>query len=197
MPSENRGGAIELFEQHDAHELMRPSGGSEREPELGARGEARRESIGTADDKAHGRTVFRAPFAQQRGQHRTIEALTALVENDDNRPVGNNIGEPNRFLDTAALGILGATFAYLDDFDVAQAKRTSGCFRALAIPGSELALGSLLQAADCGDDKAHRWQHMIAPVKCNVALRAATERVIGSVCSSRTRWRPPQGGGTL
>jgi len=179
MPGENRARAIELFEQHDAHELMRPSGGSEREPELGSRGEARRESIGTADDKAHGRTVFRAPFAQQRRQHRTIEALTALVENDDNRPVGNDIGERNRFLDTAALGILGATFAYLDDFDVAQAKRTPGRFRALAIPGSELALGSLLQAADCGDDKAHGRPHMIAQAKCNVALRGPVRRHLG------------------
>ncbi len=95
MPGENRAGAIELFKQHNAHELMRPGGGSECESELGLRGEARRESIGTADDKAHGRTVFRAPFAQQRRQHRTIKALTALVENDDNRPVGNDIGERN------------------------------------------------------------------------------------------------------
>jgi len=179
MPGENGAGAIELFQQHDAHELMRPSGGSEREPELGACGQARRESVGTADDKAHGRTVFRAPFAQQRRQHRAIEALTALVENDDNRAVGNDIGERDRFLDAATLGILGATFAYLDDFDVAQAERTAGRFRALAIQGGELAFGSLLQAADCGDDKAHGPPHMTAQAKCNVALRGPVGRHLG------------------
>ncbi len=111
MSGKNSTGTIELFEQHDAHELMRPSGGSEREPELGTLGEARRQSIGTADDEAHGRTIFRSPLSQHGRQRQAVEVLTALVENDDDRPFGNDIGERNRFLDTAALGILGATFA--------------------------------------------------------------------------------------
>ena len=36
VSGEDRDGAVELLEQHDAHELMRPGGGAEREPELGA-----------------------------------------------------------------------------------------------------------------------------------------------------------------
>ena len=85
----------------------------------------------------------------------TIETLAALVENDDDRAVGNDIGERDRFLDTPTLGILGAAFANFDDFDVAQAERAAGRFRALAVRRGELALGSLFQPADGGDDKAH------------------------------------------
>jgi hypothetical protein len=36
MPGQDGGGAIELFEQHDAHQLMRPGGSPKRERQVGA-----------------------------------------------------------------------------------------------------------------------------------------------------------------
>ena len=54
-----------------------------------------------------------------------------------------------------AFGILCPALPDLDDFEVAQTERASRRFGALKIVRSELAFGSLLEAADGGNDKAH------------------------------------------
>ena len=79
-------------------------------------------------------------------------AFAALVENDDDGPFGNDIGDRDRFFGAPPLGILRAAFANFDDFDVTQAEAASDRFGALAIGRGEFALGSLLQAADGGDE---------------------------------------------
>jgi hypothetical protein len=57
---------------------------------------------------------------------------------------------------------MGTAFANFDDFEVAQTERASGRFRAFAIPGGELTLGSLLQAADGGDYDTHDRPNVLA-----------------------------------
>ncbi len=69
---------------------------------------------------------------------------------------GNDVGEGDRFFEHAALGIVGAAFADLDDVDVGQPDAAAGVGRALAVALGELALGTLLQAADGGDHDPHR-----------------------------------------
>jgi hypothetical protein len=116
---ENGAGAVELFEQHDAYQLVRPRGGAESEPDLGAIEEAGRNAISASNDEAHSRTVFGSPLAQQACERRAVEALATLVENNDDCSIGYDIGERDRLLDTPAFGILRAAFANLNDFDVA------------------------------------------------------------------------------
>ena len=111
VAGKNCPGPIELLKQHDAYKLMRPRCRSEGELELGAPGKTGREAVGAADKKANGRAVLPAPCTQQPREARTVETLAPFVENDDDGPFGNDIGECNRFLKSAPLGIVGATFA--------------------------------------------------------------------------------------
>src|SRR5580698_9269088 len=99
VAGKNGSGAIELLQEHDAHQLMRPGGRAERDLEFGASVEARRKPIGAADDEADGRTIFAAPLTKQRGESRAVEALAALIKNDNCCPLGNDIGDRDRFLD--------------------------------------------------------------------------------------------------
>ena len=155
MTGENSTGTVKLLEQHDADQLMRPSRAAKGEAELGALDEARRKAIGAADNEAHGRAVLRAPFAQEARKLRTVDVFAALVQNDDDRSGGNDVGERDRLLDTPAFGVLRTAFTNFDDFKVAKAELTSGHFRAFAIRRGELALRSLFETADGGNEKAH------------------------------------------
>src|ERR1700733_14244361 len=148
VPGEDGAGAVELLEQHDAHELMRPGCCTECEPECGAWRKARREAVGAADNEGSCRAVIRPPALQLRGETGAVEIFAALIENDDHPLLGEDVGERDRFLGTAPLGVMRAALANFDDLDRAQAQRPSGIFGALAIRRGKLALGTLLQAAD-------------------------------------------------
>ena len=65
VTGEDRTGAIKLFEQHDAGELMRPCHLSEGELVIGAPIKALCKSIGAANDEANCWAIFGAPLAQQ------------------------------------------------------------------------------------------------------------------------------------
>jgi hypothetical protein len=49
VPAQDRGHAIDLLQQHDAHELVRPGERTEGELQIGLIGECRREAVRTAD----------------------------------------------------------------------------------------------------------------------------------------------------
>ena len=83
VSGQDSAGAIKLFQQHDAHQLVRPGGLAEGKLELGALVQARRQPVGAADQKAHRRTVLGAPFAQLRGERRAVEVLALFVQDDD------------------------------------------------------------------------------------------------------------------
>jgi len=155
VPGKDRTGAVKLFQQHRPDQLVRPGRLAEREADLGALDEASRETIGTADDKAHRRAVLRSPRMQQARKRGAVEAFTVLVENDENRTIGNDIGERDRLLDAPPFGVLRAAFADLHDFDAAEAERAAGRFGALQIRRGELALRSLFEMADGSDQEAH------------------------------------------
>ena len=72
MAGENCAGTVKLFEQHYAHQLMRPGRLSEGEPDFGPLDQARREAVGAADDKAYRRTILRPPLAQQAGKRGAV-----------------------------------------------------------------------------------------------------------------------------
>jgi len=155
VTGQNGGGAVELLEQHDAHQLMRPSGLAEREFQVGALAQAVGKPIGGTDHKSDRGTVFGAPFAQQRGERRAVEIIAALIEQDEFGVLRNNVGDGDGFLDTAAFNVLRPAFSNFDDFDVAQSERSADAFCALAIRLGELPLGSLLNSADRNDKDAH------------------------------------------
>ena len=63
VAGEDGAGAIKLFKQHDAHQLMRPRGGAEGKLNPGSLDEARCQPIGSTDDEADCYPVFRPPLA--------------------------------------------------------------------------------------------------------------------------------------
>ena len=126
VAGENGAGPIKLLQQHDADDLMRPSGRPKGKPEFCPLDQIRRQTVGPADDEAHRRAVLCAPLAQQSRKCRAVEILSVLIEDHNNRAFGNHIGERNRFLDPAALGVVRAAFMHFDDFKVAQAERAAG-----------------------------------------------------------------------
>ena len=119
MAGKDRGGAIKLFKHHDPHQLMRPGGGAESEPDLGPLDQAGRKTVGAADEKTRRRAIFRPPFAQQPGKRRTVQAIAALVENSQDRAIRYDVCERDRFLGAPALGVLCPAFTNFDDFDFA------------------------------------------------------------------------------
>lgn len=155
MSGEDGTRPIKLFEQHDTDELVRPSRLAEGEPHFGASAETGGQSVGTADDKTDGGTILTAPLAQRAGKCGAVEAFATLVEQHDHRPIRDDVGEGDRFLDTAALGVLRPAFANFDDLKVAQPKRTARGRGTLAISFGKHALRPLLEATDGGDDNAH------------------------------------------
>src|SRR5579872_7546422 len=62
MAGKDCAGAVKLFEQHDADELVRPGGLAEGEPQLAALDQRRRQTVGAADDEARSRARGGAPF---------------------------------------------------------------------------------------------------------------------------------------
>jgi len=152
---EDRARSVHLFEQHDADELVRPRGCAECQPDFSALEQIRSKSVGAANDETNAGAPVGAPLPDQTGERRAVEILAPLVEYGDDGAIRNNIGERNRFFDAAPVAVLRATFANFDDFDLAPTKQTSRRRGAFAVPSGELALRSLLQAADCGDDQAH------------------------------------------
>src|SRR5262249_27148183 len=126
MSRQNRDGAVELLQQHDAHELVRPGRGAEREHEVGAALELDAESVGAADDEDGGRACGVAPALQRGGERIAVESLAALVERHDDRALRDDVGERDRLLQDAAGGVLGPALADFDDLDVADSYGAGG-----------------------------------------------------------------------
>src|SRR5580704_9782057 len=155
MAGQDGPGTVNLLQHHDAHELMRPSGRAEGELQFGALAQASRKPIGAADDKACGRPVFLAPFAQYGGECRAVDVISALVEDGDDGVFWNDVGDRDRFLGATALGIIRAALANFDDLDVTQAEIAPDFLRVLEISFGKLAFGALLEPTNGGDDDTH------------------------------------------
>ena len=80
MSGQKGGRPIDLFQQHDAHQLMRPGGGAEGEPQVGAVADAAAEAVGAADHEDGGGTPGVAPALDAVGEIDAVEAFAALVE---------------------------------------------------------------------------------------------------------------------
>ena len=64
MAGKYGGGAIKLFQQHEANKLMRPGRGSERDRERRGFTQARRKPIGRSDNESDRRPALSAPSLQ-------------------------------------------------------------------------------------------------------------------------------------
>ena len=80
-----RDGAVELLQQHDAHQLVRPGGAPKASRRVGLLAQARREAVGAADDEDHRRPPVVAPAPEAFGERRAVEAFAALVEHHGDR----------------------------------------------------------------------------------------------------------------
>src|SRR5215208_1439306 len=120
MPGQERGGPIDLLQQHDPHQLMRPGGGAEGQPQVGAVAQHTAEAIRPADHEGRRRTAGVAPAPDPLGEFDTVEALAPLVESDADGAFRNDGGKRNRFLDHALFRLARLAFANFDNFNAAE-----------------------------------------------------------------------------
>jgi hypothetical protein len=93
MPRKDCAGTVNLFEQHDANELMGPCRGAERQPDFGPLQQTRRKPVRAADDKTSGCTAVGPPLLDQSRERRTVQVLAPLIERGDDGAVGNDVGK--------------------------------------------------------------------------------------------------------
>lgn len=151
VAGENCAGPVELFQEHDTNELVRPSRRAEGEHAGGAGVQGLGKAVGAADNEAGRRTVLLAPLPQESGEPGAVEILSSLVENGDDGLFGDDVGDRDRFLGTAPLGFARAALADFDDFDFAKAERPSDSRRAFAIGSGEFAFRALFKAPNGGN----------------------------------------------
>jgi len=58
VPGQERRGPINLFQQHDAHQLMRPGGRAESQPQLGALAQIGRQPVSAAAGRTQADSVI-------------------------------------------------------------------------------------------------------------------------------------------
>src|SRR5262245_36960359 len=167
MPGEDGDGAVELFQQHDADELVRPCRGAEGDGEARLVAQRRREAVGGADDEDDGRLVLVAPVLQAGGEGGAAHALAARVENHRGGALRDDVGDGDRFLEHPPGGVAGAALLDLDDVEGVETGTATGRGGELAIALRKLPLGTLLQPADGGDHDAHarRYAWTVRPLK--------------------------------
>src|SRR5262245_10241287 len=108
MAGEQRHGAIELLEQHDAHELVGPRGGPEGEDEIGFVAQMSRYAIGSPDQEERCRPPIVPPACQVARKSDGAEIFALFVEDHPRSAGGTQLGQRDRFLGPAALGLAGA-----------------------------------------------------------------------------------------
>src|SRR5262249_50913188 len=155
MPGQDGNGAIELLHEHDSNELMRPCRAPEGNGKACLFTQAGCEPVGSADDEYDRGLVLSLPVLQPAGDNGAAHVLAALVQDHRGCAVGHDIGDGDRFFEHAPGGIVGAALLDLDNVEGVQTDVTTGVGRAFAIALGELALRTLLQAADGGDHDAH------------------------------------------
>src|SRR5580692_260210 len=138
---------------------MWPGCGPEGQRKAGALAQSRRQAVGAADNEAGCGPVLGAPFAKPGGKRCAVDAGSMLIENDDDRTFGNDVGDGDRFFNAPALGVLRPAFANFDDLDLAQSKCAPDGFGALAITRGEFAFRPFLEAANRGDHDTHLIWH--------------------------------------
>jgi len=158
MAGNNGGGPVNLLNEHDPRQLVRPSRPAEGQLELGPSNQARCKAVGTTKDETDRRAVLGPPFLQQAGQRRAFEIFASPIKHDDDSALRDDVGDRDRFLDPPPFGVLCPALANFDHFDGPQTERTAGRFGALTIRRGELSLGTLFEAADRRDYDAHGWR---------------------------------------
>ena len=78
-------GAVELFQQHPAHQQMRPGHRAERQHPVGARDELSIEPLGPTDRKGERRGALVAPLTEPLGELAARPGGATLVERDKPR----------------------------------------------------------------------------------------------------------------
>ncbi len=155
VAAEDGDGPIELFQQHDSHQLVGPGRGAERHRGGRLLAQAGREPVGGSDDEHDRGSILRPPSLQLAGEGRAGHVLSALVHDDGHGALGNDIGDGDRFFEPAPLGIARAALSDLDDVEGVQAGSAAGIGGAFAEAFHKLALGTLLQPANGDDHDPH------------------------------------------
>jgi len=80
VAGQNGRGPVNLFQKHDAYDLMRPGRGAERKPELGLAPQIGRKSVRAADQEKSVRDRLIAPAPKMPGKPRAVDAVPAFIE---------------------------------------------------------------------------------------------------------------------
>src|SRR5262245_45012692 len=162
-------GSVELLQQHDADELVRPCRRAEGDGEARLVAQRRREAVGGADDEHDGRPVLVAPVLQAGGEGGAAHALAAAGCAGTHRDgaLRDEVGDGDRLLEHAPRRVARAALLDLDDIEGVETGLTAGRGGELAITFRKLPFGTLLQPADGGDHNAHarRYAWTVRPLK--------------------------------
>ena len=156
MAGQDCGGSIDLFQQHHPHQLVRPGSGAERQPQFCFFAQARREPVGTTDQKNDCRSAIGPPFGKLGRKTGALEVLTVESSSTTTASCGMTLASA---IDSSSIrlpAIGGATLPDLNDLDVTQTELTAGLRRALAVTLAQLGFRALFQASDGGNDDTHR-----------------------------------------
>ena len=173
-------GAVELLEQHDAHQLMRPGRRCRRR----ACSLARSIRLGARPSAP---PMMKQPPARSSARHSrsrpasagAVEIFAALVENDDHGAIGDDVGDRDRFLDPPPLGVLRAAFADFDDFDRRAGRATRPVASArLRYDAASSRSGPCFRRPTAADEDAHGASDAIGgdAMQCTTARAAANAR---------------------
>src|SRR5260370_42369605 len=80
VAGQNGRGAVNLFQKHDAYDLMRPGRGAERKLELRLAPQIGRKSVRAADQEKSIRDRLIAPAPKMPGKRRAVDAVPTLIE---------------------------------------------------------------------------------------------------------------------
>lgn len=155
VTGENRERPIDLLGRHDAHQLVRPGHGTEREDEIGFGAEVGIESVGTADDETDLRHALIAVATELGGKLRSRKTFAALVAGD--APARRAEHRANRFcfLALSILWTARAALLYLAVLDIEP--DSAPCRRgAFEIALDQLPFRAGLGSSDRDEKKTHR-----------------------------------------
>ena len=91
MPGQNGDRAVELLEQHDPYQLMRPGSGSEGDRQIGPLAQARRESVGAANQENYCSPAVGPPLGELACETGTVEAFPMGIEQYHRRTLRNDV----------------------------------------------------------------------------------------------------------
>ncbi len=156
MINQNSDRAVNLLQEHDAGQPVRPRHAAEGQPVTGRGLEIGSKPVGAADEEGERRRAGVAPAPEEGGKLIAGDVLAAAVERDRQGIVGHSGTQPHGLVGHAELGRRGPWFGDFRNRDAGYAGAASEGPGTFEVSVRQLALRSGLEPADGAHLDAHR-----------------------------------------